>query len=85
MQDAMTVFMRQSIKQRTLIGGHGMFINKTPIAFVESKRLLTGDRIMGIAIPCDQPELGEIPYDEGVGFSFHETSMHHAGFIFKHG
>nr|WP_229499354.1 hypothetical protein [Pseudoduganella ginsengisoli] len=83
MQDAMAVFTCQAIYHSALAGRHGGFINKTPIPLVELERLLTGDRIMGVTIPCDQSELGEIPNDESVGCGSHEAIMHHAGGIFK--
>lgn len=75
MQDAMTVLTRQPINQSTFARRHGSFINKTPIPLIEVERFLSGDRIMGITIPCDQPELGEIPNDEGVGCGSHEAIM----------
>ncbi|MFZ1181263.1 MAG: hypothetical protein WAN92_07105 [Herbaspirillum sp.] len=83
MQDAMAIFTRQPINYSTLMGRHGNFINKTPVPLVEVKRFLSGDRIMGITVPCDQPELGELSNDKGVGCGFHESIMPHVHGVFK--
>ncbi len=83
MQDAIAVFTYQSLNQSTLMRGQSIFINKTPVLLIEIKRLLTGNRILGIAIPCDQPELWEIPDNEEVSRVSHEASMDDSGFVFK--
>ncbi len=71
MQDAMAVFANQPLNDGALASRHGSFVNKTPVPFVEIERLLSGDRIMWIAVPCDQSELGQIPNDKGVSCGFH--------------
>lgn len=83
MQDATTISTCQPINYGTLTRRHGGFIDKTPVPLVEIERFLTSDRIMGIAVPCDQPELGKLPDDEGVGCGFHEVIMPHAHHVFK--
>ena len=83
MQDAMAVLTGQAINQSTLTGRHGSFINETPVPFVEIERFLTGDRVMGIAVPCDQSELGKLPNDEGFGCAFHRFIMPHVHSVFK--
>ena len=77
MQDAMTIFTCQSLNHSTLTRSHSVFINKPPVPFVEVECLLTGDHILGITIPCDQSELGEIPNYKGADYGSHETIIHH--------
>lgn len=79
----MAVFAGEPINHSTLTRLHGIFVNETPISLVEVERFLTGDRIMGIAVPCDQSELGKLPNDDGVSCGSHEPIMRYAGSIFK--
>ena len=83
MQDAMAVFTRQPIQYRALTGNHGSFINKAPVPLVEFERFFTADHIMGGTVPCDQPELGEVPNNEGIGRGTHEVIMPQVQGIFK--
>lgn len=82
MQDAMAVFTCQPINQGALTSLHSSYVNKTPISLVEVECFLTGDRVMWIAVPCDQSELGELPNDDGVGGSYGRM-MPHVPSIFK--
>lgn len=83
MQYAMAIFTLQAINQSTLMGKQSCLVDKTPVSLVKVESLFTGDRILGISIPCDQSELGEIPKDNCIGCVFHEASMHYMGIIFK--
>lgn len=83
MQDAMAVFTGQPVNDSALAREHGSFVYEPPVPLVEVERFLPGDRIMWIAVPRDQSELGQIPNDEGVGCGSHGAIMHHAGSIFK--
>lgn len=75
MQDTVAVFANQAIHDSTFPRRHGIFINKTPVPLVEVERFLSGDRTIGITVPCNQPELGKVPNDEGVSGA-HRAIMH---------
>jgi hypothetical protein len=83
MQNAIAVDAGKLLYNGELTRTQCSFVNKTPVSFVEVECLLTGDRIMWIAVPRDQAELGKIPYDKSKGSGFHGVSMHDAGGIFK--
>lgn len=70
MEDTIAVLTHQLFNQSTLLGSHLIFINIMPVSLIEIECLLTVDRIMGIQIPGDQPELWKILDDNDVGSCF---------------
>ena len=83
MQNTVAVFANQAIHHSPFPRRHGRFVNKAPVPLVEVERFLSSDRIMGVTVPCDQPELGKVPNDEGVGCGVHKPIMHDEQRIFK--
>lgn len=77
MDYTVAVFTCQPIEQRLFVSRHGSLVNKTPIAFIKVECFLAGDRLTRVTVPCDQSELVKVLDDEGVGGSFHWSTMHY--------